>query len=314
MIGLWKVPTVRFLASFNYEWTYWQNGIWNSGQSGNVLVENYAKGKMPDRQWATPVYSVPSGVKTVRLRVQTVGEEGASAFYKEGWTDYEPYKFNVEEKKVPLTSITATKMPNTARSFIIEWGLIDATDVASFDYEIGYRLAGSTTYLKAASGNVPADPISRTGKISVGFDKNLSGGKITTEEKLVDGSIWAITYDAPENAYAFHVRVKCNPTYDQAFSSSWTAKDYKAFVVSDYNVVKKVDSITIEWYDRATATLQATISMSSGYSNVASYSVTWEYWHYSENGKGSWFSGSTETVSLSSGVGICTYQVPEESY
>lgn len=312
LLGFWKVPTIKLLASFDYQWAYLQDGIWNADASGNVLVSNYAKGNMPNRQWATPAYSPPSGVTKVRLRVQTVGEDGADALYNDGWTSWAEYKFTIPEKKID-SAVTATRMSNTARTFVIEWGLIDYTNVASFDYEITYRFANSYTYLKGTSGTVPVDPISRTGKISVGFEKNLSGGKKTTEVKQVNGFLWGVSYDAPENAYAFHVRVKCNPTYERAFSGSWS-DDAVVVVAQQAPPKKSVDSIIVEWYNQATATLQATITMSSGYSNVASYSATWYYWHYSDEGKGAYFTGTTETVTLRSGVGVCTYQVPEEAY
>lgn len=310
--GYWQISDSSMVASFTYEWSYWLNKTWTSS-TGTVSIDENANGSGKKRSWGS-TYSVPSGSDHVRLRVLPVGEEGSAVFYQEEWSEYTHYRFEIEDKTILDGSFKATKIADTARSYVLEWGLTEYSTVASFNYEVQYKIASSTLWLNHSSGSVDVGTGQKTKETTTIYvlvgDDTSGDTPVDIVPKTLSIYKWAVTYDAPENAVAFRIRVKCNPTYENAFNPAWSTWETVKVTTPSRSIDK--DSLEVAWYNQAERTLMARFFMTES-TGVASCTVTWEY-SYNK----AWWPGETDTVTLTKnygvyGYGYATYQAPEET-
>lgn len=308
--GLWQISDDTYVESFEYEYQNWANDMWNPSTSGTVPIESSAWGTGKKRSWGA-LYTPPEGSTAIRIRVRPVSSDEALSVYNDEWSSFIKLKFVTSEKKVDY--IEAERLQDTARTYLVEWGLIDSTNVASFEYRIQYKTSSSNLWINSNSGTLDVVQVSGTKtKLVPVYSQPDPSGPITITEDNKKVSFWSITYDPPENATNFKVFVTCKPAYYHAFSPVTTTNNFAITVPT-----KAVDTIDIYFYDQSTSTLQSTVFMSDT-TGVASYSATWEYWHEGEPGSGMWFPGKTETVPITTkggryGYGVSTYQIQEDT-
>lgn len=151
-------------------------------QTGTKNVET------PSKFYYSEEYTIPEGASEIRVTITPKSAETSG--YLETSVTSEPYKVVIDTKQVAQSSIRFTLIPNTRRSFVAQWNKIEDPNVASYEYEWGYRIAGlNMEFWGADTGTLSQD--------APAFHTPI--------------------YEAPENAQAVLFRVKPVPKHTNDF-------------------------------------------------------------------------------------------------
>lgn len=151
-------------------------------QTGTKNVET------PAKFYYSEEYTIPEGASEIRVTITPKSAETSG--YIETPVTSEPYKVVIDTKQVAQSSIRFTLIPNTRRSFVAQWDKISDPNVASYEYEWGYRIAGlNMEFWGADTGTLSQD--------APAFHTPI--------------------YEAPENAQAVLFRVKPVPKHSNDF-------------------------------------------------------------------------------------------------
>lgn len=200
-------------------------------------------------------YTIPDGAVSVRVTITSKSAETSGFIEK----TTEPVKYDIipDLRTINQSDITIMVLPNTRRSFVATWKKMNSTDVASYEYEWGYKLYGSNfEFWGADSGSVAHD------NEKPSYNTN--------------------PYDAAENVETVLFRVRPVAKHANDFLGTYSSPVSKS--IEPLPEVKINDNtIRIVWPEegRTDKTLTAIWSIndiSSGLkSKIVGYDVVWRY-------------------------------------
>lgn len=264
----WSKLSGYTVKHYEYKWRYSLTssyGLWYDESPGTTTSTR-------------TTYVPPDNVASLMFCVRPV-EEYASEFTGQfnSWTTIKiDDLLNVRQ----CNNIVMGFQPFSNRTLDISWQIPSTSRVASFDYEIRYKLT--------KDGNLYS---------------GTTGSKDVNEKSSTNPDKWLISYDIPENAHSVYFNVTPVPNSQLAFRPAPTGDVIFLWKVDE----RHVNTPTIKPYtDLTDRTLEARWTISGDTSNIESYEVQWAYFY-----NDLWRYESVATVDPINT--FSTYQVPDES-